>query len=166
MRMPTAMFDELLDRLTPRLTRQSTNYRVNLEPGLKLALTVFHLASGSQYRAMQLGWRVPHNTISKVVREVCQAILDEYMIEQFTLPSTEAGWHQVSHGWLQRWNFPHTIGAIDGKHVACKAPPNTGSEYFNYKGFFSIILLALVDSYPAVDSFEINFQSRAVGPII
>ncbi|KAK8407626.1 hypothetical protein O3P69_002283 [Scylla paramamosain] len=34
MRMSPAMFDELLNRLTPRLTRPSTNYRANLELGL------------------------------------------------------------------------------------------------------------------------------------
>ena len=113
MRMPPAMYDELLERLTPRLRKMDTWWRRSLEPGLKLALTLRHLASGAKYHDMQYGWRVPHNTMSKVVREVCQAIIDEYLEEMMSIPTTEEEWRQKADTWYHRWNFPHTIGAID-----------------------------------------------------
>ncbi len=74
MRMPPRMFDEILQRVAPRLTKQDTNYRRSLPPGLKLALTLRHLASGSKYTDMQYGWRVPNSTISLFVREVRSCI--------------------------------------------------------------------------------------------
>ena len=95
---------------------------------------------------MQCAWRVPHNTISKVVREVCEAIIEKYIEEQMSPRTTEEGWRQLSDDWYQRWNFPHVVGSVDGKHMACKAPPNSGSEYYNNKGFFSVILFAMVQS--------------------
>ena len=62
------------------------------------------------------------------------------------MPTTPNEWVEVSNGFASTWNFPHCIGAIDGKHIAIKKPSGSGSFYFNYKKFFSIVLMAVVNA--------------------
>lgn len=62
------------------------------------------------------------------------------------MPTTNDEWLVVAQGFENTWQFPHCLGAMDGKHVKLQAPINSGSEFFNYKHNFSIILLALADS--------------------
>ena len=61
-------------------------------------------------------------------------------------PSTLEEWKAVAKGFLEKWQSPHTLGSLDGKHIRIKAPPKSGSKSFNYKGFFSFVLMGLVDS--------------------
>lgn len=117
-----------------------------LEPGLKLAITLRHLATGDSYHSLMYSFRVAHNTISLIVREVCQAIEAEYAQEVIPCPTTAAEWRAIAEEFQTKWQFPHVLGALDGKHVSIRCPRRGGSLYFNYKGFHSIVLLALVDA--------------------
>ncbi|XP_060607325.1 uncharacterized protein LOC132759552 [Ruditapes philippinarum] len=123
-------------RITSRITKQHTWWRQALDPGLKFACNIRHLASGDSYSSIKRDFRIPSNTMLMIVPEVCQAFIDEYAAER----------KEIANEFLRRWNFPHVCGALDGKHVACKCPPNTGSTYHNYEGFFSIVLMTLVDA--------------------
>ncbi|XP_041373464.1 uncharacterized protein LOC121386580 [Gigantopelta aegis] len=145
LRIEPAMFHEMLKRLTDSLEKTKTNWRTPLGVDLKLAVTIRYLASGDSHRSLAYSFRVTHNTISKVVREVCASIVEEYGPEVFSTPSAPDSWRVVAHRFGSRWNFHHACGALDGKHIAMKCPKDSGSLYYNYKGFFSIILLALVD---------------------
>ena len=62
------------------------------------------------------------------------------------MPASEQEWTAVADQYEERWNFPNCIGSMDGKHIMIKQPRNSGSYFFNYKGNFSIVLLALVDA--------------------
>lgn len=59
------------------------------------------------------------------------------------VPSKEEEWRRIPQDLT---NFNNCIGAMDGKHILIKPPPNRGSYYFNYKHSFSIVLLAIVDA--------------------
>ena len=141
-RMDPAMFREVLQRVGPRIEKYDTCYRKSINPGCRLAITLCFLATGEKYRSLMFGFRVAHNTISVIVRQTCEAILAEYSDKVLQCPHTSDPWKQVAAEFSSRWNFHHTLGAIDGRHVAIRCPKNGGSLYYNYKGFHSIILLA------------------------
>ena len=72
--------------------------------------------------------------------------IEEYYYLSFQVPDTAAAWQRIADEFEEKWDFPNCIGAIDGKHVVLRNPPGSGSTYFNYKGHFSIVLLAIVDA--------------------
>jgi len=37
----------------------------------------------------------------------------------------------------RRANFPHCLGAVDGKHIRVIKPEHSGSMFYNYKDLFS-----------------------------
>jgi len=146
LRVDANIFMELLHEVGPRIEKQDNFFRKALSL-LKLALlTLRYLATGDSYKFLAYSFRVAFNTISIFIPEVCQVIIYEYSSEVLVCPNTPDGWKEVAFGFQNRWNFPHVIGAIDGKHTAIRKPMNSGSYYYNYKGFFSIVLLAVVDT--------------------
>lgn len=62
------------------------------------------------------------------------------------MPSSEAEWKNKAKMFEDKWNFNHCVGAMDGKHVAIEKPPGSGSCFYNYKDFFSVVLFAIVDA--------------------
>ena len=52
------------------------------------------------------------------------------------VPNTPEEWKRYEAEIRQRWKFPHCLGAVGGKHIGLIHPVNSGSEFYNYKGFF------------------------------
>uniref|UniRef100_A0A8C3AWE6 DDE Tnp4 domain-containing protein n=1 Tax=Cyclopterus lumpus TaxID=8103 RepID=A0A8C3AWE6_CYCLU len=90
-------------------------------------------------------FRVGVSTVSSIVPDVATAIWDCLVEEFMAVPTTE-DWRSIAVGFEERWNFPLCCGALDGKHVVLKARANSASQFFNYKGTFSLVLLAVVDA--------------------
>ena len=128
----------------PESRRTPTTERDALPAGLKLAITLRYLASGDSYKSLHYAFRVPHNSISLLVRETCKAIIEKYQDEVLKCLRTPEEWLEVEKEFYRKGAFPNVIGCIDGNHIAIQKPAKSGSLYYNYKKFFSIVMLALV----------------------
>ena len=92
--------------------------------------------------------------MSGIIWETCDAIWTQLCRTSLLTPKTPQEWKRISEDVSTRWNFSHCLGAGDGKHVVIDYPKNSGSNFFNYKGSFSIVLLAFDDAiycFTAVD---------------
>lgn len=103
------------------------------------------LATGESHRSLAFQFRISHSWISTIIREVLVAIC--HRLKNIAIPEpTQCSLSKVANDFYEMWNFPNCCGAIDGKHIRIVCPDNSGSLFFNYKSFFSIVLLALVDA--------------------
>nr|CAI5859292.1 unnamed protein product [Callosobruchus analis] len=95
-----------------------------------------------------LAWNfhIGHTTVHQIIHDTCQAIWDHLSPQYLTTPAREEEWLQIAHKYEEKWNFPHCLGALDGKHINIQAPAGSGSLYYNYKRSFSIVLLATCDA--------------------
>ena len=163
-RTTPSLFDEIVTRVTPLIEKEETYFRKPLPPGLRVAITLRFLATGESYMSLQYSFRVAHNSISMLVPETCRAIASVFGPEELKVPESVEEWKEIAKGFENRWNMPHCTGAVDGKHIRIRNPANGGSKYFNYKKFFSIVLLGVVDSeyrFIYVDIGAIGSESDA-----
>lgn len=58
---------------------------------------------------------------------------------------TKHFWMETATQFWEKTNFPHCLGALDGKHIRLIKPENSGSLFYNYKNYFSILLVAVCD---------------------
>lgn len=50
------------------------------------------------------------------------------------------------------------VGTVNGKYIMIQAPSNSGSEFYNYKDFRSIVLLSVVDFYYNFSLVDIGYN--------
>ena len=158
------MFDDLLIRLTPHLQKKDTHFRkaIPLVSSCASSCAISPLGPPMPSWVTTSEWaRKPSRSLSP---DVARAIVDEYAAEVISLPTTNEGWLEVAGDFEARWNLPHCLGAFDGKHIRIQKPKNSGSLYFNYKQFFSVVLMAVVDSkyqFLWIDVGGVGHQSDA-----
>lgn len=95
------------------------------------------------------------------MKDVCEKIWDHVSNEVMPYPTTER-LLETAERFYQKTQFPHCIGAVDGKHVRCIKPSKSGSLFFNYKDYFSVNLMAVVDAEYRFVFIDVERMERIV----
>ncbi|XP_029163349.1 protein ALP1-like [Nylanderia fulva] len=143
--MNVERFEYLLSLIGPLLKKRKMY--TTLLPSQRLAITLRFLAAGDSQGTLSFSYRCGKSTISQILAETTRALVSVLKNAFVKPPANEAEWREVAAGFWEEWQFPHCVGAIDGKHIQMQAPQASQSIYFNYKKTFSIVLLAVCDAY-------------------
>ena len=80
------------------------------------------------------------------MRDICRAIWLALNENYLKPPMSLEDWKKIAQQFFTEWNFPNCLGALDGKHIIIECPGYSGFQYYNYKGSFSIVLMAMHDA--------------------
>ena len=105
---------------------------------------------------LSFSFRIGKSTLSKVISETCQMIYECLKDKFLQPPETESDWGKIARSFEELWNMPNVIGSIDGKHIRIQCPKFSGTQFYNYKGFFSIVLLAVCDANYCFTLFDLG----------
>ncbi|KAJ8917036.1 hypothetical protein NQ315_012955 [Exocentrus adspersus] len=151
-------FDELLSLVGPHLLRVDYS-REPISPIIRLGITLRFLAAGDSMTSLSYAFRVGLSTVSECIAETTKVIWTVLRQKVLPVPNQEM-WRNIATHFEDRWQFHNCTGAIDGKHIQIQAPPNSGSEFYNYKGHHSIVLLAVADSQYVFTLVDVGASGR------
>ncbi|KAG7177258.1 putative nuclease HARBI1 [Homarus americanus] len=146
LRMDEGTYFQLLSLVTPMIEKQDTCMRRAITPHERLSATLRFLASGQSYEDLKSSVAISSSALSQIIPETCLAIWNTLKKDFMKFPDSEDEWKQIANEYHEKWNFPNCLGAVGGKHVAIVPPNGAGSDYFNYRGSHSLVLMAIVNA--------------------
>ncbi|XP_055908916.1 uncharacterized protein LOC129943465 [Eupeodes corollae] len=127
------------------LEMHDTNFRKCIPLKKRIAIAIYTLGSSAEYRTVAAIFGVGTSTVGMILKEFCREVwlvlkpkyLCAYPLTEQTIKENVSGFEKLG--------FPQCFGAIDGCHIEIQAPALDSVDYYNYKGWHSTVLLAVVD---------------------
>ena len=144
LRMSKSTFNYICCQLSPYIQKQNTQMRECVPVEQRVALTLWRLATNADYRSISQLFGLGRSTVCEIFHECCSVIAEKLLPRFVQIPTGEE-LKEIIEGFESTWGFPQVVGAIDGSHIPITRPVHNQADYYNRKGFHSIIIQAVVD---------------------
>lgn len=117
----------------------------------RVAVTLWCLATPCEYRTIAHLFGITRLTVCEIVQQTCTLIVATMFHKYIHFPSGDSI-NDLVNTFQTKWGVPQCVGAIDGYHIPNASPAMNCTDYYNRKGWCSIILQGVVDlSYRFID---------------
>ncbi|KAL1434676.1 hypothetical protein MTO96_011451 [Rhipicephalus appendiculatus] len=128
------------------MERQDTTMRRAVPLDKRVAVGLYRLASSAEERTIANAFGLGRSTVNTIFREFCAVIVRKLEPKFIRFPKrSELAEHLRQFSAVT--GFPQGVGALDGCHIEVCPPVEHASDYINYKGWYSTILLAVADHH-------------------
>ena len=158
-RMSQATFVYVCNELRSTIEKANTEMRKAIPVEQRVALTLWYLATNADYRTIGHLFGVSKATVCMVTKEVCNAIVKVLLPRYIQVPAGDE-LKKVVEGFRNDLGFPQCAGVIDGTHIPIISPEECPSDYYNRKGFHSIIMQGMVDNRGHFTEVYIGWPGR------
>ncbi|CAG2251641.1 unnamed protein product [Mytilus edulis] len=139
--------------------KRNTNFRKCITVKKRVAITLWRLATNAEYRTISHLFAVGRSTCCKIANDTCKVITDHLMPKYICLPTGQRLIENIRD--FRRINgFPQVGGAIDGTHIPIVAPRDNPADYYNRKGWYSMVCQAVVDANYCFTNVYVGWPGR------
>ncbi|WKY06988.1 hypothetical protein Q1695_006851 [Nippostrongylus brasiliensis] len=142
-RLSPEEFEELFDHLGGRLHHAST-HAAPIGARQRMCVYLRFVGNGFNFTTLSEEFSCGKATVSAIVSEVIEAIIEGETHNAFP-PITRSYLEEVAVKAQEKFDYPHAVGFLDGRHVAIKRPYGAIETFMNYKNFQSLVLIAVCD---------------------
>lgn len=145
MRLDVSTFEFLCSTLAPFLTRQDTRMRLAVPVQVKVAVSISRLATGSSMQSIADMYKIGLSTSQLAVSQFTSA-MKKVLLKKFIRWPSASVMDKFAQEFQNLHNIPYVVGAVDGSHIPIVAPRLHAADYYNRKGFHSVLLQGVVSS--------------------
>ena len=147
LRMNRLMFVALCSEIRPHLRKRISRFWVPVPVDQQIAVTLWQLATNVEYRTIAALFGLGISTVCTIILKTCSVIAEHLLPRYVCMPSEDKLREKIVGEFENLWRFPQVVGAVDGSsHIPVLKPKESPSDYYNRKGFYSILVQAIVDS--------------------
>ena len=126
----------------------------------KVAVAIFHMAHGGSWFQTGMASGISADAVREYTTAVCEGIVEVIRPQYMRKPTTEE-LVEVQRRFADRRGIANVGGAVDGTHVPYQPPSKVFMEdYHNYKGWYSILVVAVVNSFYMFVDAEVGNPGR------